>query len=212
LEFARQSARYRRPSYSIASFQADAFDSNGFPTIGRTGTVIYRFFAAIGAVRNYLESRLCDLRLEFWCASETETNDQWMQEYGLPDACDPYPDLCAKVAAIGGGRCEYFQSIVARFGWAITCLDGGLDCGSRVGNARAGRARVGSYNHGANLLAIFVNTGASPAYVTPITQTPRTGRLRAGQRMSCTTPDLSPLRCVLDRIVPAHLTIQYLTV
>jgi hypothetical protein len=30
-----------------------------------------------------------------------------MAEYGLPDGCDPFPDLCTKVAAIGGTRCEY---------------------------------------------------------------------------------------------------------
>ena len=85
------------------------------------GFVQMGFVAAVGAVRNYLETQLCALRLEFWCATETLTNDLWMAEYGLPDDCDPYPNLCAKVAALGGRRCELYQELCAANGWIIEC-------------------------------------------------------------------------------------------
>jgi hypothetical protein len=91
----------------------DWSDNPGFTQMG--------FVAALGAVRNYLETQLCALRLEFWCATQTLTNDLWMAEYGLPDDCDPYPDLCVKVAALGGRRCELYQELCAANGWIIEC-------------------------------------------------------------------------------------------
>ena len=185
------------------------------PAAWPIGFVQTGFISAFGAVRNYLETRLCDLRLEFWCATHKETHDLWMQEYGLPDPCDPFPDLCTKVAALGGARCEYFNAIVSRIGWVIDCLNEVTACGSRTGCARAGTATAG-YNRVIGLI-LRVHTGEdfTTRYIASGRQiTPRAGRMRAGQRPACDyvlteIPSTHPARCLVERIAPAHVSIEY---
>lgn len=172
------------------------------------GSVLYQFWSAVAEVFAFVAKRFCDLRLEFWCATMSETRDAWMKEYGLPDDCDPWPDICAKVAAIGGQRCEYFAEIAARAGWAITCLDLSLACGTRVGCGRAGRARTGAKREIA--LEIIVDLGASPAYGGLVQTPPRAGRMRAGRPFPC-PPNISPIQCIIERVAPAHVEVRYVT-
>lgn len=191
-----------------AAFDPAAFDPAAFDATTKPGTILYRFWAAIGAVRNFIETRLCALRLEFWCATMSETRDQWMKEYGLPDACDPFPDLCTKVAAIGGTRCEYYQEVAARAGWSITCSD--VDgCGDMAGCALAGDAIAGPGFHYATLL-ITVDLQNSPAFTGADETPPLAGVFLAGLSAAC-PPDISPLMCVIERIVHAEILIEYQT-
>lgn len=189
-------------------FNADAFNNDAYSTRYRKGSTLYRFWRAAAEGWNFVNQRLCDLRLEFFCATHKETDDLWMAEYGLPDACDPFPDLCTKVAAIGGTRCEYYAAIAARVGWSISCSERLVSCGSRAGNARAGKARAGATLGLASLL-ITVNLGESPAYA-PVGRylASRAGRMRAGRRQSC-GPDLSPLTCLMSRIIHAEIKTVY---
>ncbi|MDQ2080469.1 hypothetical protein RA307_09780 [Xanthobacteraceae bacterium Astr-EGSB] len=177
------------------------------PTAWPFGFVQAGYVSAIGAVRHFLETRLCALRLEFWCATMTETRDLWMQEYGLPDACDPFPDLCTKVAAIGGTRCEYYAEVAARAGWSVTCRAGRDHCGGTAGAARAGCFKPGVRSL-SSLLAVVVDLGESPAYAGGQRAFPLAGRLKAGRPLTC-GPDLTPLRCIIERIVHAELSIIY---
>lgn len=174
-----------------------------------TGFVQAGWTAAIAHLRNYCEQRLCDLREEFWCASHNETHDQWMIEYGLPDPCDPFPDLCTKVAAIGGTRCDYYAMIAARAGWTIECLTVDNNCGADAGCAEAGCSEAGPVSRGA-LIVIRVDLGNSSAYLPPDEGEPLAGLLQAGGTLSC-PPDLTGLQCLLDRVVHAHVTIEYVT-
>lgn len=193
-------------NFPLTAFDPAAFDPAAFDT-GKPGTVLVRFWAAVGAVRNYVESRLCDLRLEFWCATHKETHPEWMREYGLPDACDPFPDLCTKVAALGGARCEYFSEVVARLGWSITCDDGVNQCGGMAGAALAGCDEVGSVS--ATKLRILVDTGDSSAYQGDAQTPPLAGLIEAGMPLSC-APDITALQCLMDRIAPAHVQVDYI--
>jgi hypothetical protein len=184
------------------------------PAAWPIGYVQAGFFSALGAVRNYVETRLCALRLEFWCATESETNDLWMREYGLPDACDPFPDLCTKVAAIGGATCDYLNSIIARIGWTAQCFDMSAFCGSRAGCALAGDPAAMAGDSSYLGLKIIVHTG--DPVVSPIISgsyvVPRAGVFLAGQMPSCDTvetPSVEPVRCLMDRIAPAHVQIEY---
>ena len=189
-----------------AAFDPAAFASPAFDTQSRQGTLIYRFFSALGAVLHYAESRLCSLRGEFFCATATETRGRWLEEFGLPDACDPFPDLCAKVAAIGGARCEYFQAVAAGAGWSITCDAGLIECGGRANCGRAGRMRAG--RRFSNLLKLTVHVAASPAYGGRTQTPPRAGRMRAGHPINC-GPNIDGLRCLIERIAPAHVIVSY---
>lgn len=173
------------------------------------GFVQCGFVAALASVRNFIESRICDLRLEFFCATRKETDPEWMKEYGLPDACDPFPDLCAKVAALGGSRCEYYADIAARAGWSLTCLDVHDGCGDMAGLADAGDAQTGD-GIPFNTLQVVVDLGSSPAYVASDEAAPFAGALEAGFSLAC-DPGISPLQCILDRIVHAEIEIVYTT-
>ncbi|MCW5690284.1 MAG: hypothetical protein KIT76_17205 [Pseudolabrys sp.] len=171
------------------------------------GFVQAGYFAAVGAVRNFIETRLCALRREFWCSTHSETHDQWMIEYGLPDACDPFPDLCTKVAAIGGTRCEYYVAIAEGAGWSIDCSSRRDQCGVSAGAGKAGRARPGvRVKDGILLITVFLDD--SPAYAGGPRTMPLAGKLKAGRPLSC-GPNIGPLVCLLERIVHAEIEILY---
>lgn len=197
-----------RPGAEIG-FAPSGFENNAFSTHYKRPSILWRFWRAIAAGLFFVNTRLCDLRWEFWCATHRETDDLWMAEYGLPDDCDPFPDLCTKVAAIGGTRCEYYAMIAARMGWSIACVEDLASCGARAGGAhtRAGRARAGSTQYTATI-SVIVYLNESPAYTGGRAVSPRAGRMRAGRRQSC-GPDLSPLECLMSRVVHAELKIKY---
>jgi uncharacterized protein YmfQ (DUF2313 family) len=169
----------------------------------------WKFFNALAAVWAWVNQRLCALKKEFFCASCDETRDLWMAEYGLPDGCDPYPDLCAKVAALGGNQCAYYAAVAARAGWAIACSRDGSACGALAGTALAGLAVAGAAPPAATLL-IVVSLSGSPAYGAAYQTPPLAGLMQAGMPLAC-APDISPLQCLLARIVRAHCVIVYQT-
>jgi hypothetical protein len=165
-------------------------------------STIYKFWRAVASVFAFANQRICDLREEFWCATRNETDYLWLREYGLPDGCDPFPDVCVKVAAVGGATCSYLQAIAAKRGWSIACSTA---CGDEAGCAEAGLAVAGVYAP-AGTLFIAVFASASPAYV-PSVSAVEAGCVEAGQNVDC--DPLAPLRCLLERIVHAHLLIFY---
>ncbi len=198
----------------VQAFDSPAFDDEAFQTKTRPPSVLLQFWQAVAQVFSFVNARLCDLRLEFWCATHKETHDLWMLEYGLPDECDPFPDLCTKVAAIGGTRCEYYAFIAARAGWDISC-ETDIGCGARPGciSALAGRAIPGKTRY-ASRLRVFINLDQSPAYTgAALTTRPLAGRFLAGRRMLCvetiTDINITPLECIMARVVHAEIEIVY---
>ena len=170
-------------------------------------TVLYKFWRGVALPFAFLHRRICALALEFFCASQSETYDQWLEEYGLPDSCDAYPDLCSKVAAIGGTRCEYYAEIAARAGWSIECFSNDGACGGEAGCMEAGCDEPG-FGLLPCQLGIRVILPMSPAFVSPRTPQPEAGLLEAGQILGCPV-DIEPLKCLLERITRAHLQLIY---
>lgn len=173
----------------------------------REGSTIWRYFATVGTVRNYLETRLCALRLEFWCQTIAETREQWLREYGLPDPCDAYPDLCTKVAAIGGTRCENYAEVAARLGWTVDCVEGNVACGAQADCAQADCAQSANLPP-PNRIEIIVDIEASPAFTGRYFTQPYADCMQADLPLAC-LPDIGPLQCVLERIVHAEIDIVY---
>jgi hypothetical protein len=190
------------------AFDPGGYEPGGFSTAYRKPSVLWQFWRAVAEVFSFVNERWCALRLEFWCATQSETRDLWMLEYGLPNACDPFPDLCTKVAAQGGTRCDFYAMIAARAGWSISCVDRVGFCGTRVGSRRskAGIFKPG-FVRGAQL-AIVVDLKNSPAFTGTAHAKPRAGRLKAGRRLAC-GPDIGPLECLLARVVHAEIQITY---
>jgi hypothetical protein len=194
----------------VRAFDAGVFDEPPFQTKSRVPSKLLGFWRSISSVVAFILQRFCDLRLEFWCATHKETHDLWMAEYGLPDSCDPFPDLCSKVAALGGATCEYYAEVAARAGWSITCENINNDCGGAAGNFQAGCSWPGGQIGGARLL-IIVDLGESPSYTAPAASPAYAGHMQAGAGLNC-EPDFTPLKCILDRVVHAHIEISYQTI
>jgi hypothetical protein len=196
-----------QPGRDIA-FAPNAYQNDVFATDAKRHSVLWQYWRSFAVEVHFLTQRLCALREEFWCSSINETRDEWMVEYGLPDECDPFPDLCTKVTAIGGTRCEYYAEVAARMGWEIECDESLSRCGS-VMNSRAGKAKTGSVQRAAKL-RVIVHLQSSTAYSSGGNLRPLAGRLRAGRRMSC-GPNVSPLQCLMSRVVHAEIEITYET-
>lgn len=173
----------------------------------REGTTLWRFWRALAHLFQFINERICAASEEFFCSTANETRDGWLIEYGLPDACDPFPDLCTKVAAIGGTRCDYYAAVAARAGWSITCDDGISDCGAEAGCAEAGCAEPGGGGSRAHL-RIIIHLAESPAYQAPTALPAEAGCLEAGQALAC-GPDVTPAICLIERVVHAHLDVTY---
>ncbi|GJE27940.1 hypothetical protein [Methylobacterium organophilum] len=173
----------------------------------RPGSVQWGFWRGVAHVFAFAHQRICDLRRQFWCGTTDELEDAWLVEYGLPDACDPFPDLCSKVAALGGTRCDYYREIARRAGWEIECSSDNGDCASYADMMVMDCAVAGGdYVRSHLLFTVYLNQ--SPAY----TQT------SAGAvSMDCSIldavfgcdPDISALACLLERVVPAHVEVAY---
>lgn len=171
------------------------------------GFVQAGFVAALGTLRNWVEGQFCALKNEFFCASAVETLDLWNAEYGLPDNCDPYPNLCAKVGYFGSPRCASWVALAASLGWSIACSDfqGGTqaDC-CYVDNALANPGTQ------ATIVTITVFLGESSSYGVALSTPSRADNFLADQQLQC-QPDITSLQCAFQRLLPAHLTVNYVT-
>lgn len=197
-------------AYTVTMAQPGFAQTGLFQTLDRPLTVMHAFFSAAADFFSQLEQMLCALRLEFWCATQTQTNDLWLAEYGLPDDCDPFPNLCAKVGAIGGTRCEYFSAVAAQAGWSISCDNVFSAICAMFGAFQYGNVGFGGQG-GAATIQITVDLENSPAFQGLIETQPMFGAFQFGNTLNC-EPDISSLVCLLDRIVPAHVAVTYQTI
>src|ERR1700731_3902365 len=62
--------------------QRGLFQSGMVQALRHKPSVLHQFWAAIADVFAYVYARFDALRLEFFCATATETLDLWNQEYG----------------------------------------------------------------------------------------------------------------------------------
>jgi uncharacterized protein YmfQ (DUF2313 family) len=168
-----------------------------------TNSVRWRFFHALAALIAFANARICALIEEFFCATHVETDDLWLATYGLPDACDVFPNLCAKVGAIGGATCADYQAVAAALGWSISC---GAGCALDVGLIESGMT-IGQAPTPATLFVVISLSGSS-AYLGGQIFGPVVGFVETGMAPGC-GPDISALDCVLQRIVHAHVAIVY---
>lgn len=171
-------------------------------------TTMEQFWLSFAAVLEYFHSLGCLLIEEFFCATADQTLDKWRIEYGIPDECDGYDDVCPKVAAYLGSRCEDYVQMAAMRGWTIECMD----CASHQNNTPiAGLALadcsamecVCPPNH----IVITLDLKNSPAY-TETPPLPVSGLAIADKTNLC-GPDIEQFICLIEREKPAHLRVIY---
>ena len=86
------------------------------------GTQMNMFWTSVAAVAAFVYERFCAYLPEFHCDTIVESTDQWLAEYGLPDACDPFGNnLCTKATIVGGQDFATFEAIARDAGWVIAC-------------------------------------------------------------------------------------------
>lgn len=173
-------------------------------------SVLHQFWSAVADVYGFVNSRFCDLKNEFFCATASETLDLWFEEYGLPDDCDPFPNLCAKVAATGGANCAYYQQVAIAAGWSIACDPVVEAICAQFGNAQFGCSNFGGVA-GVSSIHIVVTLADSPAFTGLTEAQPLFGIFQFGNTLNC-APDISALMCLFDRIVHAHVAVLYQTI
>lgn len=196
-------------AYTVTMAQPGFAQPGLFQTLDRPLTVMHAFWSATADFFYQLTALLCALRLEFFCATQSQTRDLWLAEYGLPDACDPNPDICAKAAATGGTRCEYFAEVALRAGWSIDCRNFSSTLCAMFGAYRFAEIGLGGVG-GVATIEITVHLNDSPAFQRGTQAQPFFGAMQFGNTLNCAA-DISSLVCLLDRIVPAHVAVIYVT-
>jgi len=172
-----------------------------------SGSVRWKFFHALAAPIQFANARICALLDEFFCATHSETDDVWMATYGLPDGCDPFPDLCTKVSALGGARCDYWTGVAASAGWSVTCVDID-DAVGFIASCAVASCDMPGVSLGGAQLVLRVSLSGSPAYGGAGQTQALASLMLASDALSC-APDISPLQCLMARILPAHVQVSY---
>lgn len=186
--------------------RGDAWRNGGFDALD--GSVMGDVFAALGAAFGPTDRRVCDLVDEFFCSSATETRDIWAREYGVPDGCDPFADICEKVNAVGDTTPAYAEAAAMLRGWSISIAEEFI---TRVEDCCMGMGLMGTMLMGAEqgvAWRITVDRGHSPAYQAPASTGPIMGLMLMGDVLDC-LPDVEGLRCLIRRIAPAHIDLVF---
>ena len=171
----------------------------------REKSVLKKFWYAVSDPFHYLEQRICAALSEFFCSSASETIDQWECDYGVPDDCGLWNNVCVKVGAIGGGDCAYFQEIASQAGYKIKCVSSETYKKTRSGCAKAGCSFLGADIEDNNLYIVVIIED-SPA----INQgtIPKVGCTQAGCTSLC-AQTVDWLACVFEQIIPAHIKLIF---
>jgi uncharacterized protein YmfQ (DUF2313 family) len=189
--------------------RGDAWRHGGHDAL--PGSVMGRVFAALGRATGAVERRICALVDEFFCVTAAETLDWWRIDYGLPDPCDPFAEVCDKVQALGDSTTGYAIAAALRHGWSVTIVEEWItyveDC--VCGLALAGTAISGAEN--GVTWRVTIDLAASPSYVVPSGVEPLAGLLLPGDSLDC-PPDIDPLLCLIRRIAPAHADLSFTTI
>ncbi|KFC63969.1 hypothetical protein FG93_05479 [Bosea sp. LC85] len=189
--------------------RGDAWRNGGHD--GLNGSTMAGFFAGLGAAIGPVERRVCALIDEFFCSSAVETLDLWALEYGAPDGCDPFADVCEKVNAVGDSIPAYAEAAALRRGWSIVIAQEFItivQC-CRMGHGRMGMLRMGAQDGVA--WRITVDLASSPSYVAAENRKPLLGRMLMGWAFDC-GPDIEALACLIRRIAPAHADLVFETI
>ena len=152
------------------------------------GGIIYGFIWFCAILMAAYHAAICALLPEFFCSSAALTRDSWLEEYGLPDDCDPYPDPCAKIIAGGGPTPANLVALAALTGVRIDVAPGGSAASLLI------------TVHAANPETIVVDGFAHGVR--------GAGLYQAGQNLVCDT-GVGPFLCLMQRVIHAHVQVTY---
>lgn len=174
------------------------------------GSVIGRFWRAVAGPMSAASRRLCSLIDEFFCSTAVETLDAWALDYGLPDPCDPFLDVCSKVSAVGDTTMSYAIAVAASRGWSISIAEEQITAAQ---SGTFGFSQFGSGIYAAQqgvVWRVVVSLPLSLAFTGVANRASVFGNGLFGLGFDC-PPDIEPLRCLLRRIRPAQVELDITT-
>ena len=172
------------PQYLMLWPRGRAWGENGAARL--PGGIIYGFTRYMAILMAALHAAICALTPEFWCFSAKTTYESWLEEYGLPDDCDPFPDPCSKILANGGPTPANLVALAALTGVAIEVSSSAASLTITVHGLEPATAPADNYAHGARL----------------------SGHYQAGQKIVCDT-GVGPFLCLMQRVIHAHVEVSY---
>ncbi len=188
------------------SSEVDVFETGqtgvGAEPIIENLTTLEQYWASHAEVLEYLHQRACALTEEFYCDTTAEQRQEWGVDYGFPDPCEPWDQLCAKVAAIGGATCAYLSEVAAARGWHVECVECNgpeaeclmADCDPLCECKNA-------------IIEVLVDTALSPASDADWLPM-QADAMQADCHDEC-PPIPEEMLCLIERIKPAHVLAIY---
>jgi uncharacterized protein YmfQ (DUF2313 family) len=86
----------------------------------RNNSQLKRLLYALSGAWYDLEVSMGQLINEYSPATATQNLDLWKEDYGLPNACDPFGDnLVTKVGTTGGSSIQYYTDLATALGWHV---------------------------------------------------------------------------------------------
>ncbi|PHQ72407.1 MAG: hypothetical protein COB93_00250 [Sneathiella sp.] len=176
--------------------------------VPRDQSWLQRYWWAVAGESVVLWQSICSMTDQYFCDTVTYMRDELLADYGLPDECDPYGDICTRIAAYGDYGCEHWTAIAAAHGWDIVCSTFEQSCCGQAGHARAGYMECNSSPSWLNSqINITINIATSTAYDDDPCLTNCVGYATTGWARAC---EISPdsLICLLEKTVPAHVQLN----
>lgn len=166
---------------------------SGDASITRDVSVLLQVISAIAGGMADADEAITAMVDEFFCSTASVDLDGWLNDYGLPDDCDPFSSsLCDKVLFNGGVRLGYYEDLVAAAGWAV--------------DLRWLKGSDETYPGVTATLHAVIDPANSPAFTADRAVLDGTWSLANGS-----LGELDPLAvvCLLDRVIPAYAEITY---
>ncbi len=153
-------------------------------------SVLKRFWRAVALPWTALETAICDAWDNMSCATAISDRDLWLEEYGLPDECDPFGDnLCGKAGSTGGTSTAYYAERIAALGYNVSL--------------RWLKGFDPQFPGVTATLHAVIHPGTISSQPGMTVGNARVGVARLGEA------DIVRVICVLDRMIPAHVAITY---
>lgn len=168
-------------------------------------TILERYWFAFAGILAFWMQSACALSKEFFCHDMTLTDAEWQKDFGIPDQCSPWLDVCEKMTWQGEGRCDYFAEIAFELGWKIECNN--CDSPRPMPDCmQPDCMMICDDDCDNNMLVVTVITAQSPAFTGMLKPMPDCIQPDC---ISLCEPDVNEVHCLLEQYAPAHLEIIY---
>lgn len=182
--------------------------------VPREKSIQQKFWWAMAGFIEWVNDEMCRVIDEYFCNTVSDLKQVALVEYGIPDDCGLYRDLCTKIRALPDDHCDYYAAVAAQLGYKVQCsVPRDIECypctHTAAGMWAIGHAGFCAQSGVALRIDYCPDDLPDPNCGTGLSIM---GHTAVGCEPSCVQPQLpEDLACVLDVIVPAHMAIETIT-